>query len=63
MDLLLTFPLTGAPCEHLAPNLRVKVHSPYAVYYFPTEREVVVVRVLHGARDIAAIAERGGFAE
>lgn len=26
------------------------------------QRELVVVRVLHGARDAAALAERGGFA-
>jgi plasmid stabilization system protein ParE len=31
------------------------------VYYRADEREVIVVRVLHGARDIAALAERGGF--
>jgi hypothetical protein len=27
------------------------------------EREIVIVRVLHGARDAGALAERGGFAE
>ncbi len=34
----------------------------YAAYYLATETEVILVRVLHGARDSAAIAERGGFA-
>jgi hypothetical protein len=28
----------------------------------PEPDAVVIVRVIHGARDIAAIAERGGFA-
>ena len=62
-DLLLTFPLSGPSREHLAPNLRVKLHGSYAAYYTPTEREVIIVRVLHGARDAAAIADRGGFTE
>jgi hypothetical protein len=28
----------------------------------PLPEAVVIVRVIHGARDIAALAERGGFA-
>jgi len=43
--------------------LRVIFHSAYAIYYQPRPDEVVIIRVLHGARDIAAIAERGGFRE
>ncbi len=34
----------------------------YAIYYTVAEIEIVIIRVLHGARDAAAIAERGGFA-
>jgi len=34
----------------------------YAIYYTVSETELVIVRVLHGARDAAALAERGGFA-
>jgi toxin ParE1/3/4 len=34
----------------------------YAIYYKPLSDAVVIVRVVHGARDVAAIAERGGFA-
>jgi plasmid stabilization system protein ParE len=30
--------------------------------YLHDERELVIVRVLHGARDAAALAEHGGFA-
>jgi toxin ParE1/3/4 len=62
-DLLLTFPLSGPSRERLAPNLRVKLHGDYAAYYTPTPREVIIVRVLHGARDATAIADRGGFSE
>jgi plasmid stabilization system protein ParE len=35
----------------------------YAVYYKPFSDALVIVRIIHGARDIAAIAERGGFEE
>jgi toxin ParE1/3/4 len=34
----------------------------YAIYYLPRPDEIVIVRVLHGSRDIASIAEEGGFA-
>ncbi|EJW10922.1 hypothetical protein A33M_3916 [Rhodovulum sp. PH10] len=36
-------------------------HHPYAIDYTPTAEAVVIVRVLHGARDVAAIVEHGGF--
>jgi toxin ParE1/3/4 len=55
------FPLSGAERHQLAPNLRVALQDSYAVYYLPTESEIVIVRVLHGARDVAAIADAGGF--
>jgi toxin ParE1/3/4 len=55
------FPLGGPAREHLAPGLRVTFHAPYAIYYRPQPDAIVVIRVLHGARDIEAIAERGGF--
>jgi toxin ParE1/3/4 len=56
------FPLSGPARETLAPGLRVTFHSPYAIYYQPTPDAVIIVRVLHGARDVAALADRGGFA-
>jgi toxin ParE1/3/4 len=55
------FPLSGPSREQLAPGLRVMFHSPYAVYYTVLSEAVVIVRVIHGARDIAALADRGGF--
>ncbi|MGJ0395088.1 MAG: type II toxin-antitoxin system RelE/ParE family toxin [Methylocystis sp.] len=55
------FPLSGAARHQLAPDLRVAFYGSYAVYYFPTESEIVIVRVLHGARDAAAISDASGF--
>lgn len=52
---------TGARRDTLAPGLRVTFHGAYALYYVATASELVVVRVLHGARDVKALAERGAF--
>ncbi len=54
-------PLIGTTRDQLGTGMRVTVHHPYAIYYQVTKRTLIVVRVLHGARDIAAIAEQGGF--
>ena len=54
-------PLIGTTREQLAIGLRVTFHHPYAIYYQVTEHELIIIRVLHGARDTAAIAEQGGF--
>jgi hypothetical protein len=35
--------------------LRVHFHRDYALYYRFTEREVIIVRVVHGARDARAL--------
>jgi toxin ParE1/3/4 len=43
--------------------LRVGFSGNYAIYYLQNEHELVIVRVLHGARDAAAVAEHGGFKE
>jgi len=56
-------PLIGARREHLGADLRAIFYSPYAIYYLPTETEIVIVRVLHGARDVVAIATQGGLIE
>jgi toxin ParE1/3/4 len=47
--------------EQLAPGMRVTFHKSYAIYYRPLSDAVVIVRVIHGARDVAAISERGEF--
>ena len=49
--------------EKLAPELRVTFHAAYAIYYRPITEAIVIIRVLHGARDADALAERGGFVE
>jgi toxin ParE1/3/4 len=59
---LLEFPLLGSSREHFAPGLYVIFEGNYGVYYIASKTEVVLIRVLHSARDAAAIAERGGFA-
>jgi toxin ParE1/3/4 len=54
-------PFLGVTREQLGTSLRVTFHHPYAIYYQINDPELVIVRVLHGARDSAAIAEQGGF--
>ena len=57
------FPHAAAAREQLAPGLRVTFHGAYAICYRTLPDAVFIVRVLHGARDVAALAVRGGFAE
>ena len=57
------FPLSGVGREQFAPGLRAGFVGSYVIYYRADERELIIVRVLHGARDAAALAEHGGFAE
>lgn len=53
--------MSGAPRDHLMPGLRVVFHQRYAIYYKPLPGILFVVRVVHGARDIAAIMDAGDF--
>jgi len=55
------FPLGGPAREQLGPGLRVTFRGSYAIYYRPEPDAVVIIRVLHGSRDLGALAERGGF--
>ncbi|WP_396126749.1 type II toxin-antitoxin system RelE/ParE family toxin [Acidicapsa ligni] len=55
------FPFSGATRFYLADGLRVIFKDNYAIYYLPSVREIVVVRVLHGSRDIDGIVADGGF--
>ena len=61
LDVVRQSPLMGPSREQLRVGLRVTFHHPYAIYYHVTDRELIIVRVLHGARDTVAIAEQGGF--
>ena len=58
---LLDFPSSGVSRDRLARGLRVVLQGNYAVYYTIAETEIIVVRVLHSARDAAVIAEHGDF--
>jgi toxin ParE1/3/4 len=42
-------------------GLRAGFSGNYVVYYRPAETELTIVRILHGARDTAAISSSGGF--
>lgn len=61
LNRLQNFPEAGAPRPQLAAGLRVTFHGRYAIYYLHRSDQVVVVRVLHGSRDVAAITGEGGF--
>jgi toxin ParE1/3/4 len=58
---LLAFPLAHPARPQLGPDLRVTFHGAYAIYYCPGADVVTIIRVLHGARDVWAIADEGGF--
>ena len=59
---LCEFPFSGVAREQFGAGLRVKFQGNYAIYDLSTQSEVIIVRVLHGARDAAALAGQGGFA-
>jgi toxin ParE1/3/4 len=56
------FPFASPQREQFAAGLRVTFHDRYAIYYRPLATAIVIIRVLHGARDAAALAAYGGFA-
>ncbi len=55
------FPSAYPARDHLSPGLRVTFTGNYAVYYQHDDRRLTVVRVLHGALDIDALAGDSGF--
>lgn len=48
---LLGQPQLGPSRDYLSPGLRAHFYRDYAVYYLPTEQEIIIVRVVHGRRD------------
>lgn len=54
-------PSIGSRRDMFAPDMRALPHGAYVIYYTATPTHLVIVRVLHGARDAQALAERGGF--
>lgn len=49
------FPEMGSAREQLAPGLRVLPYRDYVIYYQVADDALVIVRVLHGARDARAL--------
>ena len=49
------------PREQFAAGLRVCFSGNYALYYLHDDDAVTIVRVLHGSRDFAALAQPGGL--
>jgi toxin ParE1/3/4 len=58
---LCRFPLAGASRDQFASGLRAGFTGKFAIYYQHDERELIILRVLHAARDAAALAEDGAF--
>ena len=48
-------PMLGAACPQLAPDLRQFSVGNYVVFYQPQDDGILVVRVLHSARDIPSV--------
>ena len=48
-------PEIGPSRDELALGLRVHFHKKYAIYYTFSEKELIIVHVVHGARDAAAL--------
>jgi toxin ParE1/3/4 len=58
-ELLAENPLAGREVGHLVAGLRAFAVRPYLIFYRPERGRVVVVRVIHGARDVeSALAQR-----
>ena len=48
-------PLVGRAREELAPSLRSLPVGNYVIFYRPIHDGIVVIRVLHGARDLPGL--------
>ena len=53
-ELLRTSPFMGRARDELGPGLRSIVVGDYLLFYRVTDTEVIVVRFLHGRRDLPA---------
>jgi toxin ParE1/3/4 len=61
LEAVCAFPDSGAPRFHVRPSLRAVFRHDYVCYYLAAADEIIVVRVLHGSRDLEAVALAGGF--
>ena len=48
-------PLIGEACDHIRPGLRFVLVGNHVVYYIIREDRVIIVRIVHSARDIGRI--------
>jgi toxin ParE1/3/4 len=48
--------------DDISPGLRRARHGRYLIFFRDLPQVVRIVRVLHAARDVAALGEQGGFA-
>jgi toxin ParE1/3/4 len=59
--MVLSNPEIGPRRDRLAKGLRAHFHRDYVLYYRFTDSEVIIVRVVHGARDVQALTfDEGG---
>ena len=58
---LATQPNAGRARPELLAGLRSHPINSYVIFYRPKGDGIEIVRVLHGARDVVAIADEGGF--
>ena len=53
-------PELGPARDFIAPGLRAHFHKSYVIYYRVTEDALIIMRVIHGARNVAAQFGEGG---
>ena len=53
-ELLATQPYSGATCEDILPSIRHLVMGQYIAFYQVEDTSVIILRVLHGRRNITA---------
>ena len=56
--LLSTMPDMGRDRSDLAPNLRSLPVGDYIIFYRPADDGIIVIRVIHGARDIPEVFKK-----
>ena len=52
-------PAIGKVREELAPGLRSFVVNQYVIFYKVIDQDILIVRALHGARDINTLFQSG----
>lgn len=52
---LLDHPELGPKRDYLSPGLRAHFYRDYVIYYEVTDMEIIIVRVVHGAKDQATL--------